>query len=215
MLDHQHRVAEVAHALQGFDQPFVVALVEADRRLVEHVEHPHQLRADLGGEADALAFAAGEGGGRTVEREVADADVFEEAEAVAHLLHHLGDDRLLAAAEREAAHQLEQLGDRHHVHLVDGEAAHLHRQGFGPQAAAFARRAGVVRHVFFDLAAHALRVGFLVAPLEPRDQALELALPGVARTFAFELEADLLVAAAVEQDVAHLYRQLVPRGWPG
>jgi len=35
--------------------------VEADRGLVEHVEHTRKAAADLGGEADALALAAGEG----------------------------------------------------------------------------------------------------------------------------------------------------------
>ena len=63
VLDHDHGVAEVAQALQGFEQPRVVALVQADRRLVQHVEHAGQARADLRGEADALALAAGERAG--------------------------------------------------------------------------------------------------------------------------------------------------------
>jgi hypothetical protein len=58
MLDDDHGVAEVAQALQRFEQPVVVALVQADRGLVEHVEHAGQARADLRGEADALALAA-------------------------------------------------------------------------------------------------------------------------------------------------------------
>ena len=55
MLDHDHRIAEIAQALQRFEQPVVVALVEADAGLVEHVEHARQPAADLAGEADALA----------------------------------------------------------------------------------------------------------------------------------------------------------------
>ena len=35
MLDHQHGVADVAQALQRLEQARVVALVQADRRLVE------------------------------------------------------------------------------------------------------------------------------------------------------------------------------------
>ncbi len=60
MLDHQHRVAEIAQARERLQQPVVVALMQADRRLVEHVEHAGQAGADLGGEADALALAAGQ-----------------------------------------------------------------------------------------------------------------------------------------------------------
>ena len=58
VLDHDHGVAEIAQALERFDQPVVVALVQADRGLVEHVEHARQAAADLAGEADALALAA-------------------------------------------------------------------------------------------------------------------------------------------------------------
>ena len=47
-------------AAQGGDQPVVVALVQADRRLVEDVEHADQLRADLRRQPDALGLAAGE-----------------------------------------------------------------------------------------------------------------------------------------------------------
>jgi len=42
VLDHEHRVSQVAKPLEGPDQLGVVALVQADRRLVEDVEHPDQ-----------------------------------------------------------------------------------------------------------------------------------------------------------------------------
>jgi hypothetical protein len=48
------------------EQPVVVALVQADRRLVEHVEHARQARADLRGEPDALALAARQRAGGAV-----------------------------------------------------------------------------------------------------------------------------------------------------
>jgi hypothetical protein len=51
VLDHEHRVAEVAQPFERGDQLPVVALVEADRRLVEDVEHADELAADLRGEA--------------------------------------------------------------------------------------------------------------------------------------------------------------------
>lgn len=60
VFDHQHRVAGVAQLLEAVNQPLVVALVESDARLVEDVEDVDQLRADLRGQADALALAARE-----------------------------------------------------------------------------------------------------------------------------------------------------------
>ena len=62
VLDHEHRVAEVAQAQQRLDEPAVVALVQADAGLVEDVQHADQRRADLRREPDALRLAAGERG---------------------------------------------------------------------------------------------------------------------------------------------------------
>ena len=92
VLDDEHRVAQVAEAEQGVDEAPVVPLVQADRRLVEHVEHADEAGADLAGQPDALRLAAGQGGGRAAEREVVEADVEQEPEAgVDLLLHPLGD----------------------------------------------------------------------------------------------------------------------------
>jgi hypothetical protein len=66
VFDHEHRVAQVAQLGERVEQPFVVARVQSDRRLVEHVEYAAQLRADLRGQADALSFAAGQRRRRTV-----------------------------------------------------------------------------------------------------------------------------------------------------
>ena len=71
VLDDDHRVARVAQLFEAADQPLVVALVQADRRLVEDIEHVDELRADLRGEADALALAARERTRRTRQRQVA------------------------------------------------------------------------------------------------------------------------------------------------
>ena len=47
MLDDEDGIAEVAEAPEGVEQPVVVALVEADARFVEDVEHADQSAADL------------------------------------------------------------------------------------------------------------------------------------------------------------------------
>ena len=81
VLDHDHGVAEVAQALQRLQQPGVVALVQADRGLVEHVEHADEARADLRGEADALALAAGERARGARQGQVVEPDVDQELRA--------------------------------------------------------------------------------------------------------------------------------------
>ena len=58
MFDDNQRIAEVAQVLERREQAVVVALVQADARLVEDVEDALQARADLRREADALGLAA-------------------------------------------------------------------------------------------------------------------------------------------------------------
>ncbi len=58
VLHHDHGVAEIAQPLEGLQQPRIVALVQPDRGLVEHVEDAGEAGADLRGEPDALALAA-------------------------------------------------------------------------------------------------------------------------------------------------------------
>jgi hypothetical protein len=48
----------------GIQQPSVVALVQADGRLVENVQHADETRPDLRRQANALRLAAGQRLGR-------------------------------------------------------------------------------------------------------------------------------------------------------
>ena len=112
VLDDDDGVAEIAQPAERRQQLAVVALMQADRRLVEHVEHAGQVRADLRRQADALPFAAGQGRRRPRQRQIADADVVEEAQPIADLLEDArGDDRL-AIVELERVEQRERFGDR-------------------------------------------------------------------------------------------------------
>ena len=64
VLDDDDRVAEIAKPGERPQQRAVVALVQPDGGLVQHVEHPDQPGADLAGQADPLSLAPGQGGRR-------------------------------------------------------------------------------------------------------------------------------------------------------
>ncbi len=98
VLDHDHGVAEVAQAFQGFQQARVVALVQADRGLVQHIEHAGEAGADLRGQANALALAAGQRAGGAREREIIEADVDQELQPLADFLQHAHADFVLLGA---------------------------------------------------------------------------------------------------------------------
>ena len=101
VLDDEDGVAEIAQRFERGDEALVVALVQADGGLVEHIEHAAQARADLRGEADALAFAAGERGGVAVEREIAEADGVEEFQPLDDLAAQPFGDQGFARGEAE------------------------------------------------------------------------------------------------------------------
>ena len=123
VLDDDQGVAEVLEADQGLDQALVVALVQADAGLVEHVEDADQAGADLGGEPDALRLAARQRARGPVEGEVVEADVEQEVEPLLDLLEHPLADLALAGAELDVAQELGGLVDRHRADLGDVLAA--------------------------------------------------------------------------------------------
>ena len=136
VLDDDHGVAEIAQPDERVDEALVVALVQADRRLVEHVQHADQPAADLRREPDALRLAARQRGRRPVEREVVEADVEQEAQALVHLLLDRVGDHAVALGELDRAEELGGLADRELAQLVDVDVADGDRQRLRPQARA-------------------------------------------------------------------------------
>ena len=89
VLDDQQRVAEIAQAFEDVDQAIRVARVQADRRLVEHVERADEMRAERRGKLDALRLATRERGCEAVEREVVETDLVEKAQALLNFFEDL------------------------------------------------------------------------------------------------------------------------------
>ena len=147
VLDQDQRVAQVAEVPQRPEQPGVVARVEADRRLVEHVEHAGQPAADLAGQADPLALAAGERGRAAGEREVVEPDVDQERQPVADLADQVAGDVLLVGGELQPLEEGQRLAQRPAADLVEGVAVEPDGRRVVAQPGPHARGAGdVVDH---------------------------------------------------------------------
>ena len=203
VLDHDHGIAEVAQPLQGFQQPRIVALVQADRRLVQHIEHAGQSRADLRGQADALAFAAGEGAGSARQRQVVQADIEQERQPLADLLQHPRGDLVLLGVER-LRHGLEPFAGAAHRqfgNFADVLAADLDAQRLRLQPIAVAGLAGNVGKILAELLARPFALGLAVAAVEIGDDALERLLGVVGAHAVLIGELDLVLAGAVQDRV--------------
>ena len=217
VLDHDHRVAEVAQPLQRLQEPGIVALMQADRGLVEHVEDAGEAGADLRGEPDALALAAGERAGGAREREIFEADIDQEFQPRADLLEDAPGDLVLLGGEKRR-----QLGeparrglDRHLRDFADMRAADLHAQRLGLEPIAVAGRARHVGEIAGDLLARPVAVGLAEAPLEIGDHAFERPLGVIGAHAVVVGEADVGLARAVEDRLLRLLRQILPFGVEG
>ena len=106
VLDDEHGVALVAQLPKDVDQPLVVARMQADRRLVEHVQRTDERRPERRGEVDPLGFAARERGRQPVERQVVETDVHQERQTAANLAQHLFRDSAFFLREFQSGEEL-------------------------------------------------------------------------------------------------------------
>jgi hypothetical protein len=210
VLDDDHRVATALQLAQRADELLVVAVVQADARLVEDVEHPDQLRADLGGEPDALRFAARQAVGGARQGQISEPDVEQELQSGAHFLEDQAADDLLIAAQLEQREERQRFVDRQIADAADVTPTDAHPQALRPQPLAVALRTILERHERLDPLADVLALGLTVAAHQARHEplvaGLELALP--MRALVAHLDPFL---GAVEQQIALALRQLAER----
>ena len=100
----------VSFALQGFErveQLGVVAGVQPDGGLIEHVEHAPQVGAQLRSEADALGFSAAQRLGGAIHCQVIETDASHEIQALLDLGHDVLRDGLLVRGKLQLAEQFQ------------------------------------------------------------------------------------------------------------
>ena len=81
VFDNDHGVALFAQSGEGFQESSDFGGVQAAGRLVDQDGERGEAAAEESGQLDALCLAGGEGAGRSIEVEVTEADLDEEAQA--------------------------------------------------------------------------------------------------------------------------------------
>ena len=211
VLDHDHRVAQAPKPFQRLDQPMVVALMQADRRFVQHVQHTDQAGTDLAGEADALGLAPGQRGRPPVQVEVVEADVHQEAKARVDLLEHTFGDQQLPVVQLHHRQAIGCVRDRHRRQVVHVQAVQRDRQRQRVQPGTVTVRAGNLAHVTLGLLPRPVAVRLAVSPPQIRDGPFKVRLVAASAPITvLELHLHLL-GGAVQQRFASLGGQILPR----
>ncbi len=152
------------------EQLMDVARMKADRRLVEHVEHVHQARAQRGRQRHAADLAAAEGAQRAVERQIAEPHRLEIRQPRLHLFEHHAADLPLPVGQLQIAKERGRVADLHGENLADVLAAQPCGQGLGPQPRAAAGRAGAKTP---PAAQEHADVHLVFPPLQPGEKTLQ------------------------------------------
>jgi hypothetical protein len=138
VLHHDDGVTQFAEFHEDADEAARVAAVQPDGGLIEHIAGAYEAGTQRGGELDALRFAARECGREPVEREVVQADVVEELQALADFDQDLFGDGGLFGTQLQAIEKALRFRDVHAVHVAQILAAHLYVEGILAQAGALA-----------------------------------------------------------------------------
>ncbi len=159
--------------MQRGDQTLVVALVQSDGRLVQHVHDAHQSGTDLRGQTDALGLSAGKRLRGARQRQIVQTDVIEESEARTDLLDDLTGDFRGRSIQTEVVDPFEAFLGGHVAHVGDGLVAHGDRQHLRAQPTAVACLAGHFAHVRFVILLHLVGVGLVMPAHQRADDAFE------------------------------------------
>ncbi len=89
MLHHQNRISQIAEIVKNVDQPVSIPAVQPNRRLVEDVKRSHKPRPERCRELNALCLSARERRRKTVQRQVFQSDVVQEAEPLTNFQEKL------------------------------------------------------------------------------------------------------------------------------
>ena len=193
VLHHQDRVPLVAELTQNRDEPLVVARMQTNRRLVEHVERPDQRRAEGRSQVDPLSLAARQRGGQAVERQIVEPHVAQKSQTSTDLVQHLlGNGRVLRR-QLETREERERLLGGQRRDAVDREVPDPHGPRLTAQTRARTIRTGLIPAIAAQEHADVHLVFLAVEPGEEPAHAVPV------------------VAVAIDDEPSMLLRQVLPR----
>ena len=144
VLHHNHGITEIAQMDKRTQQALVIALVQADRRLIQHVHNANQARTNLARQTNTLGFTARKRFCRAGKRQVIQADVNEEFQTIADLFKNFFRNLRPLTCEFEIVEEFHRMTD---AHVGDGgqrRILDIHVACFPTQTGSFAAGARTI-----------------------------------------------------------------------
>ncbi len=135
VFDDDNGVAGIAELQKRLNEAIIIARMQADSRLIEHIERTDETGTKLRCQADALRFPARERVRAAIERKVFDADIEHELQPVFDFLQNNLGNGLLSSGELELEKKIHCVSDRKR-----GEVHDVYAFSFSGLAALIERR---------------------------------------------------------------------------
>ncbi|CCK04027.1 hypothetical protein BN129_2780 [Cronobacter sakazakii 701] len=212
VLHHNHGIAKITQVNQRTEQTFVIALVQADGRLIQHIHHAHQARANLACQTDTLRLAARKRFRRTGERQVVQADVHQEFQAIANLFQHFFSNFGALTGELHVIEELHGVADAHVGNGRQRGVFDKHVARFATQTRTFAGGARAIADKFRQLLAHRVGFGLFVAALHIVQHAFKrMTTHGRIAAIVHIFEFDGFFTGAEQHRFLHFIAERIPR----
>src|SRR5205823_5185660 len=101
----------------------VIALMQTDRWLVEHIDHALQGATNLRRQANALRLATRQGGAGAIEIEIVEPHRLEERQALTHLFQNAYRDLLIARRQLQRVEKRLRIAHGQRAQLLNGSPA--------------------------------------------------------------------------------------------
>ncbi len=201
---------------QGFDQAIVVALMQTDRWLIQHVHDTSQAGTDLRSQPDPLRFAARQGVGAAFQRQVIESDVIQEGQARNDFLDDAVGNFFLGASQFQLFEERQSLAQRRRRDFVNGAflfaVAHLDETRFNAQPCTVAGWAFFFIDELGQFFLDRHRICFAVTSLQIVDHAFKRVFLDYGTAALIDIaERNGFLAGAVQHSLLRLFRQLFKR----
>jgi len=185
--------------------------MQADARLVQNIQYPHQVGTDLRRQPDALALAAGQRTRRPRKIQVAEPHALQEAQPLPDFLEDTVGNPVLPFVQFQLFNERQRVLHGFFRKIRDIDTADRHREAFRPQTLACAFRAGHLRHMGLQLLLHPVALRFPVAALQIIENPLKIGVVFTLTVLHLAHHTDFLTFGAVQQDIDNFRRQLAHR----